>query len=210
MSRSKTSAPLCQTLHWVFHKAQCWAQYFFFCTSMTCIDPQTSCALFILLTIQRFFASDNDINGVHASVNRELVGVDNWLKTNRLSLNVSKTSYIIISNQKNALDIKIRETILTKVSTVKFLGVTLNENLTFKYHVNKITSNVSKSVGVMRRLHCQLPENPMIKLYSVADLCFGGPDALTAVGAPQSLTVGQHTIVAKVYRLGGETDSAIR
>ena len=35
-------------------KAQCWAQYFFFCTSTTCIDPQTSCALFILLTIQQF------------------------------------------------------------------------------------------------------------------------------------------------------------
>ena len=35
---------------------------------------------------------------------RELVGVDNWLKANRLSLNVNKTSYIIISNQKNAID----------------------------------------------------------------------------------------------------------
>ena len=71
------------------------------------------------------FASDSDINSVHASVNRELVGVDNWLMTNRHSLNVSKTSYMIISKQKNASDIKIRETILTKVSTVKFLGVTL-------------------------------------------------------------------------------------
>ena len=29
------------------------------------------------------FASDSDINSVHATVNRELVGVDNWLKTNR-------------------------------------------------------------------------------------------------------------------------------
>ena len=77
------------------------------------------------------FASDVDINNVHASVNRELVGVDNWLKTNRLSLNVSKTSYMIISNKKNALDIKIRETILTKVSTAKFLGVTVDENFTF-------------------------------------------------------------------------------
>ena len=93
------------------------------------------------------------------------VTVDNWLKTNRLSLNVSKTSYMIIFNQKNALDIKIQETILTKVSTVKFLGVTLDENLTFKDHVNKVTSNISKSVGVMRRLHCQLPANVMNKLY---------------------------------------------
>ena len=32
------------------------------------------------------FASDSDINNVHAIGNRELVGVDNWLKTNRLSL----------------------------------------------------------------------------------------------------------------------------
>ena len=49
------------------------------------------------------FASDSDINGVHASVNRELLGVDNWLKTNRLSLKVSKTSYMIISNQKKCI-----------------------------------------------------------------------------------------------------------
>ena len=61
------------------------------------------------------FASDSDINGVHATVNSELVGVDNWLKTNRLSLNVSKTSYMIISNQKNS----IREKIFMRLSIVK-------------------------------------------------------------------------------------------
>ena len=108
------------------------------------------------------FASDCDINNVYAILNRDLVGVDNWLKTNTLSLNDSKTSYIIISNKKSALDIKIRESILTNVSTVKFLGVTLYENLTFKDHVNKVTSKISKSVGVMRRLHCQLPANLMV------------------------------------------------
>ena len=55
------------------------------------------------------FASDSDIKNVHVTVNRELVEFDNWLKNNRLSLNVSTTSYMIISNQKNAFDIKIRE-----------------------------------------------------------------------------------------------------
>ena len=38
MYQSETAVPLCQTLHLVFHKARCWAQYFFFCISMTCID----------------------------------------------------------------------------------------------------------------------------------------------------------------------------
>ena len=142
MSQSKTSAILCQTLHWVFCKAQCWAQYFFFCTSVTCMHRSSDQLRFVHFADHTtVFASDSDINGVHASANRELVGVDYWFKTNILSLNVSKTSYII-SNQKNALDIKIRETILTKVSTIKFLGVTLDENLTFNDHVNKVTSNI--------------------------------------------------------------------
>ena len=77
------------------------------------------------------FASHSDINNVHDTVNRELIKVDNLLKTNRLSLNVSKTSYTIISNYKNAVDIKIWESILTKVLTVKFLGVTLDEKSYF-------------------------------------------------------------------------------
>ena len=108
------------------------------------------------------FASVSDINNVRASVNRELVGVDNWLKTNRLSLNVSKTSYMILSNQKHALHMKIRESILAKVSRVKFLGVTLDENLAFKDDVNNVNSKISKSVGVMRRLNFQLPANAMV------------------------------------------------
>ena len=54
------------------------------------------------------FTSYSYINNVHATVNRELVSVGNWLKANRLSHNVSKTSYMIISNQKNAIDIRIR------------------------------------------------------------------------------------------------------
>ena len=67
------------------------------------------------------FASDSDINNVHATVNRELLGVDNWLKAKRISLNVSKTSYMIIADQQNVIDIRIRDSILTKFSTVIFL-----------------------------------------------------------------------------------------
>ena len=98
------------------------------------------------------------------AVNRELVGVDNWLKANRLSLNISKTSYVIIFNQKNAIDIKFEIQFL-QVSTVKFLVFTLIENLTFNDHAKNDTSKISKCVGVMRRSHCQLPADVIVKLY---------------------------------------------
>ena len=111
------------------------------------------------------FAFDCDINNAHTTVNRELVDVANWFKANRISLNVSKTSYMIISKQKNVIDTRIRYSILTKVSTVKLLGVTLEENLTFYDHVKNVTTKISMSVGVIRRLHCQLPADVMVKLY---------------------------------------------
>ena len=61
-------------------------------------------------------ASDSDLNNVHATVNRELVEVDNKLKANRLSLNVSRTSFMKFSNLKNSSDaIKVRDSILAKV-----------------------------------------------------------------------------------------------
>ena len=72
---------------------------------------------------------------------------------------------MIISNQKNPIDIRIRDSILTKVSTVKFLGVTLDENPTFNDYVKNVTTKISKSVGVMR-LHCQLLADVMVKSYS--------------------------------------------
>ena len=84
---------------------------------------------------------------------------------NSLSLNISKISYMIICNQKKVIEIRIRDAILTKVPTVKFIGVTLDENLTFNDHVKNVTNKISKSVGVMRRLHCQLPADVMVKLY---------------------------------------------
>ena len=76
MSQSKTAVPLSQTLHWVFHKVQCWAHNF--------------CVLYIndmyrssnLMRFVHFaddttvFASDSDINIVHATVNGALVGAD--------------------------------------------------------------------------------------------------------------------------------------
>ena len=85
MSQSKIAVHLRQTLHQVFRKARCWAQYFF-CTSMTYIDPKNKMRFVHFADDTTVFASNSDINNVDATVNRELAGVDNQLKTNRISL----------------------------------------------------------------------------------------------------------------------------
>ena len=59
----------------------------------------------------------------------------------------------------------IRDSILTKISTVKFLSVTLDKDVTFTDHVNKVTTKKFKSLGVTRRLPCQSPADVMLKFY---------------------------------------------
>ena len=62
-------------------------------------------------------ACDSDINNVHAT-DFLCLNVNIFLFPNKLSLNDSKTSNIIISNQKDTFDnITIRDSILMKVSS---------------------------------------------------------------------------------------------
>ena len=130
MSQSKTAVPLSHPLHWVFHKHRCWAKYFFLYINDMC-RSSNQMRFVHFADDTTVFGSDSDINNVHATVNRELVGVYTWFKANRHSLNVSKTSYMIISNQENTIDIRIRDSNLIKVWTVKFLDVTLDEKSYF-------------------------------------------------------------------------------
>ena len=56
-----------------------WYNYFFFCISTTCMHKSSNQMRFVhFADVTTVFASDSDINDVHATVNRELVGVDNW------------------------------------------------------------------------------------------------------------------------------------
>ena len=87
--------------------------------------------LFILLIVQQFLLLTVTLTMFMP------LWIGNWLELIYLAqdqqtfLNVSKTLYMTISNQKNAFNIKIRHSIFTKVSTGKFLGFTLDENLTW-------------------------------------------------------------------------------
>ena len=82
----------------------------------------------IALTLSRI----NDIQGIHC-----------WLQVNRLTLNINKSSFMVIGPQSvqtctlicNGC-IKINEQYLTKVNEAKFLGITNDDALTFKHHEN--------------------------------------------------------------------------
>jgi len=100
--------------------------------------------------------------------NAELVKVKNWLCANRLLLNVSKTSYMIISDNSvnNFPVIKIADDVLDRVECSKFLGLKIDSRLNFKLYVGELCRNVSKSVGVLNRLNGLVPARVKLDIYN--------------------------------------------
>ena len=89
---------------------------------------------------------------------------------NQLALNIDKKNYILFSTKnKNYYcntSLKIGNVDVSRVSCVKFLGVTTDVNLNFKCHLNNVFKTASKSCGIIYKLHDILPDIILRKIYS--------------------------------------------
>lgn len=102
------------------------------------------------------------------NLNAELDHVSEWFQINRLSLNVSKSAYIIFGRTSyNIHDsiVKIGGEILQKVESTKFIGVEVDSNLNWKQHIQKIEKYLSCVVGMMFRLKYKLTKKAILLIY---------------------------------------------
>ena len=99
--------------------------------------------------------SDANVNNLNNVVNSELDKPNTWFIINKLSLNVSKTNYILFGNRKvhSDLDIKIHNDNISRVSETKFLRVWIGEKLNWKKTCRMCQA---QSVSISRHnLHCE-------------------------------------------------------
>ena len=113
------------------------------------------------------FTSNENIYNLCNEISADLVMVKEWLIDNSLTLNVSKTYYTIFSLRKVPADIRITigERALDKKTHGKFLGVFLDEELTFREHILHISKKVSKLTGLMFKLKQFFPLDILRSLY---------------------------------------------
>ena len=91
-----------------------------------------------------YFDSDNLITHWRKS-SRELRKVSKWLEANRLSLNISKTNYVIFHSSARKVSefvrIKLDSKIINRVDYVKYLGILIDATLTWKHHITELSKN---------------------------------------------------------------------
>ena len=92
--------------------------------------------------------------------NNELCNLSQWIKANKLHINYEKTNYILFEPSKRAvatLDLNNIPTLLLdghtieRVNVVKYLGVLINENLSWCEHISHLVNKVSRLSGILYR-----------------------------------------------------------
>ena len=84
-----------------------------------------------------------------------------WVGNNELLLNTRKTNYMIFTRRRNiSLDTfvpKMGSTPIERKSVAKFLGVLVDDKLSWKRHISAVKSKMSRYVGTLYKLKHILP-----------------------------------------------------
>ena len=115
------------------------------------------------------FYSHKDIKTLFNIVNNELIKINDWLKANKQSLNADKTKYTffhklsISDNIPLKLPIlKVNDSPIKRENAIKFLGIIIDENLTWKNHISTIENKISINIGMLYKAKFLLNEKCVI------------------------------------------------
>ena len=94
--------------------------------------------------------------------------VNEWFRNNLLFLNFNKTTYLqfrIKNSQKLSSNIKLLNNQITNSTNTKFLGLTIEEMLSWKCHINQILSRLSSACYAIKVIAPLMLEDILEMIY---------------------------------------------
>ena len=91
-------------------------------------------------------------------------------KANKMTLNTDKTSFTIFKSNRLAIpnlpnEIEFLNTKINRSSQIKFLGLLLDENLTWEYHINNVCNKLKSLFHIFYNIREYLRNQDIITLY---------------------------------------------
>ena len=117
-----------------------------------------------------YYESD-DLNVLEITMNKELGKLHEWLCLNRLSLNISKTNFVIFHALNKPINylvtILINKHAIDEVNSVKYLGILLDSQLTYKNQINALSKKVPRAIGVLYKLRPFVTSKTLSVYYAI-------------------------------------------
>ena len=109
-----------------------------------------------------------NINSLQSRVQLEMMKVSKWMISNKLTINYKKSCYMLKSkkplNDSN-FSVLINQNLIEKSECVKYLGVHLDNKLSWRTHIDKICKKVSKVCGMIYKLRYYVPLSTLKIVY---------------------------------------------
>ena len=106
---------------------------------------------------------------MHDKVNTDLYTLNDWFRANQLSVNSSKTKYILFSKYGNVLTngmfLHIDNEHIERVQATKFLGIHIDEHITWEHHINHCKKKLSQGVYAINKSKHILSQKHLKILY---------------------------------------------
>ena len=98
----------------------------------------------------------NSIKKLNKLVNADLKHLVNWLNANKISLNVKKTEMVIFKSKQKKfegdLKIKLCGKRLYPTESFKYLGMKIDTNLSWQYHVHDLSTNLNRANALLFKM----------------------------------------------------------
>ena len=112
-----------------------------------------------------------DMSDLSNVMNAELEKISKWFKTNKLCINVDKTNYMVFRPYQRYINldpivIRINNIPLIRKENASFLGIVINENLSWKNHTKHVSSKISKAVGIISKVKHIFPKCVLVNIYN--------------------------------------------
>ena len=115
------------------------------------------------------FYRHKSLSILESDINNELVNINTWLCANKLSLNIKKSNFVLFHppQRKITLQVKlyISGTSLQKENCIKYLGIMIDSNLSWKTQISCISKKIKRSIGILSKLRYYVDLSILIKLY---------------------------------------------
>ena len=110
--------------------------------------------------------SNKNLKQLRKRINEDLKLIFNWLCANRLSLNVGKTEFIIFKPKRKSLKeritLKLNGVTLYESPKIKYLGLIMDDRLTWKFHIFELRKKLNKSVGMIYKMRNVCPQRVLL------------------------------------------------
>ena len=108
------------------------------------------------------FIANKSLKVIENTLNEELGNISNWLKANKLSLNVKKSN-LLIFRRKNAkkmdkISVKIDGAPIEEKEFAKYLGLYFDNKMTFGKHTEHVITKLKKGNFILAKLRYFVPK----------------------------------------------------